>query len=95
MEIYGSASMVKQRTVGKQMWNLGEMVLRVMQSIGCNNIGDNHGGHHRAVSLPLPENKLLSTLCGKVVDESNELKKELAILQTEKKRNTFQKLEAW
>lgn len=56
-----------------------------MQSIGCNNTGDNHGGHRKAGSLPLPENRLLSTLCGQVVDQSNELKKELAILHTEKK----------
>ena len=95
MEIRGSASMVKQWTVRKQMWNLGEMVLRVTQPIGCNNIGDSHGGHRKAVNLPLPENRLLSTLCGQMVDQSNELKKELAILHTEKKRNTFQKLEAW
>lgn len=66
MEICGTASMVQRWTVRKQMSDLGEMLLLVMQSIGCKNVGDQNVGDHRVVSLPLLGKRLLLTLCGKV-----------------------------
>lgn len=80
-------------TLRSHTLNVGQKVRRVTLAIACSDVGDSDTGHAGVRSLQFQGKRLLQTTRDRVREGRDELKKELALLQAEKKGNIFQKCE--